>query len=208
MGARGEFDALQAQFKHMADKGIIKGSDDNSNVDMTDYEEFVPPETIPFSQMGSAETNVKEGTLKPQPVEPIEEEHTYYEPQINDFDGLDVPPPKIAGEEETIWPNGPLKSELESWRKKFGEIYLVDDIHPETWYIYRTINRYEYKAIVATPNTDPLMREEMICEQCVLFPREYGYGAMSNDGAGIPTALSELILSSSGFVKASIPRRL
>ena len=54
----------------------------------------------------------------------------------------------------------------------------------------------------------PLMREEMICEQCVLFPREYGYGTMSNDGAGIPTTLSELILSSSGFVKASIPRRL
>ena len=61
---------------------------------------------------------------------------------------------------------------------------------------------------MATPNTDPLMREEMICEQCVLFPYEYSYGVMSNNKAGVPTILAAHVMETSGFTKASIPRRL
>jgi len=109
-----------------------------------------------------------------------------------------------------IFPGGPLASQISSWKKQFatttldgeiikeGEIYVsrIGNDH----YIWRPLTRYEYKQIVALPNTDPLQREEIICETCVLWPENYNYESMARDKAGVPALLAIQIMEASGFV--------
>lgn len=202
MSARTEFDALKDGLNGLASAGHIPQG--RANVDMDDFEEFVPPEKIPFSTLAPTDRVYRNDVGNND----YEEEVPSFQSSPNQGHYTEPEYPTISDNDEALWPGGPLLSELESWKKQFTDIYMADDIDPNTIFIYRTINRYEYKAIIAAPNTDPLMREEMICEQCVLFPYEYSYGLMSNGNAGNVTTLAEHILTSSGFTKASIPRRL
>jgi len=118
---------------------------------------------------------------------------------------------KIERNDGPIFPGGPLKSQIDSWKKQFaitdeegniikeGEIY-VSKIGND-YYVWRTLNRYEYKQIVNLPNTDPLQREEIICETCVLWPMGYNYEKMAKDKAGVPALLAQQIMEASGFVE-------
>ena len=187
MSARSEFEALKQGLSGLTQQGYINKAEEE--------EEFVPPDNLAFSPLGNGENYDYNATQEEQPQ---------YTP--NNYDDSAYDP--VDENDEVLWYGGPLKSQLESWKKQYGDIYLSDDIDPNVSFVYRAINRYEYKAIVATMNTDPLMREEMICEQCVLFPYNYSYGSMSNGNAGNVSTLSEQILMVSGFTKTSIPRRL
>lgn len=113
--------------------------------------------------------------------------------------------------DEPLYPGGPYLSEVNSWKKQFEEeghtLNLSEDIAGEQ-FVWRTLARNEYREIMALPNTDPLQREEIICEACVLFPYEYDFQAMSSRKAGVPSALAEQILGESGFRKPSPPQRL
>lgn len=104
----------------------------------------------------------------------------------------------IHTEEEELLP-GLFQSDIDSWKKQVGDVWMAD-IKGEQ-FIYRTLQRYEYKEIVAIPNTDPLMREEMICEYCVMYPQGYDFASMANKKAGIPAVLSEVIMEHSGFTR-------
>ena len=75
-------------------------------------------------------------------------------------------------------------------------------------FIIRPLERFEYKEIIGTPNTDPLMREEMMCEYCVLYPQQYDFTMMSGQKAGYPAILSEVIMEHSGFTKDVEVQRL
>lgn len=200
MSARNEFEALKQGLGSLAKQGYIASPEE-------EHEEFVPPSNLSFNNSGNgdnydyAQHDIKD-SAKPQ----LNTELQGYNTQDNPY--FDEPAPNVDNEDERLWPGGPLKSEVESWKKQFTDVYLADDIDPNIVFVYRPINRYEYKTIVAALNTDPLMREEMICEQCVLFPYEYSYGMMSNGNAGNVSTLSEQILIMSGFSKASVPRRL
>lgn len=108
-------------------------------------------------------------------------------------------PGKAIATDGPIFAGGPLESEILAWKKQFGRIYSTEldgDI-----YIWRTINRFEYKEVMSAPNTNELMREEMICEVCVLFPYDYSYESMVNEPGGIPSMLSEQIMQKSGFTR-------
>jgi hypothetical protein len=94
---------------------------------------------------------------------------------------------------------GLWQSTVNSWKKQFGDVFYVD-IKGEH-FIFRSLERYEYKQILATPNTDPLIREEMICEYCVLYPADYIFATMSGQKAGYPAVLSEVIMDHSGFTR-------
>lgn len=181
MDQMNQFEAMKNGFSDLAKKS-------NSKVDMSAYEdeEFIPPDTLEIAHV--TEDGRVQGNLQ----------KANYEEQR---------PDAIDNEDEYLFENGPLASEVESWKKQFEGVYLVDDISDDV-YIYRTLNRYEYKAIMATPNTDPLMREEMICETCVLFPYNYSYEKMSTNNAGIVSTLAEHIMSTSGFSRSSMPVRL
>lgn len=200
MSARSEFDALRQGVSQLAKQGYIKPKEEY----IEEHEEFVPPDNIVFADVTQGD-EVYNNPIT-QHVNHYEEQYSGASFDTNEFDNDDRP--RIENYEERLWDGGPLTSEVESWKKQYSDIYIADDIDPNNIFIFRTINRYEYKAIVAAPNTDPLMREEMICEQCVLFPYEYGYGLMSKQNAGNVTTLAEHILMTSGFTKASEPRRL
>lgn len=104
----------------------------------------------------------------------------------------------VHTEEEEIAP-GLYASDMDSWKKQFGEVWIADikgDI-----FVYRSIQRYEYKEIVALPNTDALMREEVICEYCVLYPDSYSFSVMAGQKAGVPSLLSQAILENSAFTR-------
>lgn len=176
-----QFEAMKNGFSNLAKKN-------NASVDMSAYgsDEFVPPDTLEIAHV--TEDGRVKGNLQ----------------QVNYQE--DKPQP-IDNNDEYLFEDGPLASEVESWKKQFEGVYLVDDISDDV-YIYRTLNRYEYKSIMATPNTDPLMREEMICETCVLFPYNYSYERMSTNNAGIVSTLAEHIMSTSGFSRSSMPVRL
>lgn len=202
MSARSEFDALKDSLSGLAKQGYISKEEESQE---QQEQGFVPPDNLMFAPVRENE-NVYNHEVQGSPVPPMPNyEEQYAEPTMGYNDGEY---PSIDEYDERLWPGGPKKSEVESWKKQFEDIYIADDIDPTAIFIYRTINRYEYKAIIATPNTDPLMREEMICEQCVLFPYEYSYGAMSKGNAGNVSTLADQILMMSGFVKNSMPRRL
>lgn len=112
--------------------------------------------------------------------------------------------------EDAIFEGGPSRSEVMSWKKQFEVDKHTVNLQEvgEDVFIWRTLNRTEYREIMALPNTDPLQREEIICEVCVLFPYEYNFTNMAARKAGIPAVLAESIMKESGFQKTAPPIRL
>lgn len=112
--------------------------------------------------------------------------------------------------DDAIFEGGPSQSEVNSWKKQFeqdGHQVMLSEIGDEV-FIWRTLNRVEYREIMALPNTDPLQREEIICEVCVLFPYMYRFDTMANRKAGAPAVLAEQIMKASAFVQPTPPIRL
>lgn len=117
---------------------------------------------------------------------------------------------KRLPEDAPIFPGGPLASQIASWKKQFavtdaegniikeGEIYVskIGNDH----FVWRPMTRYEYKQMISLPNTDPLQREEIVCETCVLWPENFNYEAMAKEKAGVPSLLAHQIMEASGFV--------
>jgi hypothetical protein len=116
------------------------------------------------------------------------------------------------GEDQELWPMGPLLSQVLSWKKQFGEGNIFMSEIAGDLYVWRTVNRFEYKAIVTTPNTDPLMREEMIAEACTLWhpysPGPFNYEIQARQKAGVGARLAELIMEKSGFDRNTKTRAL
>jgi hypothetical protein len=112
--------------------------------------------------------------------------------------------------DEPLFEGGPLQSEISSWKKQFevdGHTINLSEIAGER-FIWRSLNRMEYREIMALPNLDPLQREEVICEVCVLWPYGYNFKEMASRKAGIPAQLAEQIMAESGFARVSPPVRL
>lgn len=107
--------------------------------------------------------------------------------------------PEILSFDEPLFVGGPTKSQLDSWKKQWeGYDIYVTEIQ-EQYFIFRTLNRFEYKQIVALPNVDALQREEIICETVTLFPYSYKWDVMAKDKAGLPSTFSQIIMEKSGF---------
>jgi hypothetical protein len=108
-------------------------------------------------------------------------------------------PGKAAGMDKPAFEGGPLESQVLAWKKQFGRVYMTE-LEGEI-FIWRTINRYEYKEVMNVPNTNELVREEMLCEVCVLFPYDYTYETMVNEAGGVPSLIAEQIMQKSGFTR-------
>lgn len=113
-------------------------------------------------------------------------------------------------QEELLFEGGPTRTELMSWKKQFEIEGHTINLSPvgDDIFIWRTLSRVEYREIMAIPNTDPLQREEIICEVCMLFPYDYNFKAMADQKAGLPAILAEQIMKESGFSKPEPPVRL
>lgn len=110
------------------------------------------------------------------------------------------PVPPLDEEDDEIFPGGPTESEVLSWKKQFdNRVYMMEA--NEDIFIFRSLSRYEYKQIVSIKNLDPLMREEIICETCVLWPAGINWQSIADMPAGTAAVVSEFILDKSGFTK-------
>lgn len=108
---------------------------------------------------------------------------------------------KLLPYDEAIFPGGPTKTQIDSWKKQWDgyDIYAVEIM--EQFFVFRTLNRFEYKQLVALQNIDPLQREEIICETVTLWPRKYKWDTMATEKAGIPSSFAQIIMDKSGFTK-------
>jgi len=108
--------------------------------------------------------------------------------------------------QKPIFPNGPLRDEVEAWKEKYRAVYFTpfdDDV-----FVWRALERMEYREIISKKDLSQLDREEIFVEKCVLFPRNYTKERMTTGKAGIPSLLAEMIMDKSGFVAQSAPIKL
>jgi hypothetical protein len=110
----------------------------------------------------------------------------------------DNPDTEQDGDKE-IYEGGPTFNQLEAWKSQFKAIYLTE-FDDENVFIWRALNRKEYKDVMKIDNADQFYKEERICEKCVLWPQNFSFLAMSGGKAGIPSYIAEQIMDKSGFV--------
>ena len=126
-----------------------------------------------------------------------------YHPQLkktpSDEDLNDLRNPILNKFDEPLFDGGPLKSQIDSWKKMYKghDIYVVEILDQQ--FVFRTLNRFEYKQLVSLQNVDELQREEIICETVTLFPEQYDWKLIANERAGIPSTFSSIIMEKSGF---------
>lgn len=109
--------------------------------------------------------------------------------------------PQLDPFDDELFPGGPTKSQINIWKKDWdGYDIYVTEILKET-FVFRTLNRFEYKQLVSFIDINGLQREETICATCTLWPPNYDYQAMATTKAGIPSTYSEIIMEKSGFTK-------
>ena len=100
--------------------------------------------------------------------------------------------------DETLFEDGPTLGEVEEWKSLFGQVYLTEFEDGEV-FIFRTLNRKEFKDIMKLEAADSLYREERVSEKCVVWPKEYNFLSMSAGKAGVPSLISEQVMEKSGF---------
>lgn len=107
----------------------------------------------------------------------------------------------LAAYDVPIFEGGPNVSQVELWKKEWPnhDIFAVEILGER--FVVRTLNRFEYKQLVAMQNVNALQREEIICETCVFYPMNYNFKAMALSKAGIVSTLSQVIMENSGFTK-------
>ena len=111
---------------------------------------------------------------------------------------------------ERICEGGPTYDQVENWKQEHDDVYRID--FENEVYIFRTISRFEYKQLMnsleGNQENSGWFREEKLCNMAVLWPKDYNHDKMSNGKAGIPTVVSEYIMSKSGFNSNSGPQKL
>ena len=103
--------------------------------------------------------------------------------------------------DQPIFEDGPTQSQVDLWKKEWeGYDIFVVEVAGE-YFVARTLNRFEYKQLVALSQTNALSREEVICNTCVLWPTQYGFKEMAIAKGGVPSTLAQIIMENSGFTQ-------
>lgn len=85
------------------------------------------------------------------------------------------------------------ESNLRKWKEKYVDIYRTE--FESEVFVWRELTRAEFDKAKAV-YSDEEEREQYVCRLCVLSPANYDF---ANCYAGIPTTLTRLILTESGF---------
>lgn len=107
----------------------------------------------------------------------------------------------IDPDDTPIFEDGPGISQIDIWKKQYSREKIFHTQILDRHFVFRTLNRYEYKQIVAIENIDALYREEIICTTCTLWPRNYDFKTMAGEDSGYPSTLAQIIMENSGFTK-------
>lgn len=117
-----------------------------------------------------------------------------YEPQAEEEYYIDP-------DDTPIFDGGPGISQIDLWKKQYTKEKIFHTQILDKHFVFRTLNRFEYKQIVAIENIDALYREEIICQTCVLWPFNYNFKKMAAEDSGYPSTLAQIIMENSGFTK-------
>lgn len=114
--------------------------------------------------------------------------------------------------DEELWIGGPTFREIEEWKGTHGDVF-VTSVGPDTHYVWRTLTRGEYRAVVKKMEQDiangmsqadaNMNNEEAIAELCVLAPKLTRDGAQGHL-AGVASIISQEVMEASGFVALEI----
>ena len=128
--------------------------------------------------------------------------------QYNDFDVQHEPDDEDYDDYYELDPNdtplfegGPGLSQIEIWKKEYSKEKVYHTQILDRHFVFRTLNRFEYKQIVSIEQIDALYREELICHTCVLWPLHYDFKKMAVEDSGYPSTLAQIIMENSGFTK-------
>jgi len=116
-------------------------------------------------------------------------------------------------DDEEIWPGGPTAKMIKDWKDEYGEVY-VTSISFDKHYVWRVLNRMEYKAVVRkmedliqsgelSSAEANMWNEEAICEICTLYP-EFDANELVGSMAGVPSLIAQEVLEASGFVALEV----
>lgn len=115
--------------------------------------------------------------------------------------------------DEPLWVNGPLASQAVAWKEKYGDVY-VTSVTSDYHVAWRTINRSEFKSVVkqieqlvsggtVSQAEAEMVNEELVSQICSLFP-VFTQKDFAGNLAGLPSILSQQILSASGFTSIDV----
>lgn len=130
-------------------------------------------------------------------------EDVYYgpNPDLDNASESYEPLPTLSPYDEPLFPGGPGKSQIQAWKKEWeGYDLYVTEVLNET-FVFRTLNRFEYKQLISLQKVDALQREEIICQTVTLWPENYTWREMATTKAGVPSTYSDIIMEKSGFTK-------
>lgn len=99
---------------------------------------------------------------------------------------------------EPLFDGGPLLSQVEEWKGLYGQVYFTEFEDGDV-FLFRALNRKEFKDIMSIESADALYREERVCERCVIWPEDYNFLSMTTGKAGVPSLISEQVMEMSGF---------
>ncbi len=115
--------------------------------------------------------------------------------------------------EQPLWANGPSAAQAITWKEQYGDVY-VTSVTTDYHVAWRTINRAEFKTVVkqieqlvASGNVSQaeaeMINEELVCQICALYP-SFTQKEFAGNLAGLPSILSQQILSASGFTSIDV----
>lgn len=171
-------DALK-QMANDAKKKINSGEDIYS--DLRDESELEEYNSIPKQENIHLSRNINKQEY---------ERHEYIQNDLPKLEN-DVP----------IFEGGPLESQINLWKKQYPDSSIIAIKIVNQMFVFRTLERTEYKNLVSIDKIDQLQREEVICETCTLFPSTYTWQEMARQKAGIPSTYATIIMEHSGFTQ-------
>lgn len=147
-----------------------------------------------YASMRAEMGGVDSPTINYQQIDsvPTDQEIQYQAVAEEDYD---------MGNNEPIFDDGPSIAQVNLWKKQFSKEKVFHTKIIDRDFVFRTLNRFEYKQIVAIENIDALYREELICQTCVLWPIAYNFQRMAEEDSGYPSTLAQIIMENSGFTK-------
>lgn len=165
-------------------------------------------------------TRIEESVEKEEPVqlslfeEPeAQEEDVPQDAETDEIDNDGVQAIEDLDPDIALWDGGPTAAQAVAWKEKHGDVY-VTSVTTDMHVAWRTITRSEFKLVVkqieklvaeggVSQAEAEMINEELICQICALYPRltERDFaGSM----AGLPSILSQQILSASGFTSIDV----
>lgn len=161
------------------------------------------PSTMNTPSASQATITINEPTAPPIMEEPTIQDPIIDEPKHKGSDGTLY---TTAEWESPVIHEGPSRKEVEGWKSRYTHVYFTP--FDGEVYVWRTLQRPEYREIIRDATLTALDREEMFTEKCVLFPYDFSLEKIKKSRAGIASLLSEMIMDKSGFVAQSAPIKL